>query len=102
MRPADLLRYGLWSAVAATAARNRKEYGVPTAWLTHLATNTVTLFLPDVLRLVRVSPRPALQQDSTWHALLRTLDRRARLDPTYAAYVAPLAAGFILSHPDYS
>jgi hypothetical protein len=59
MWPADLLRYSLWIAVAATAARNRKEYGVPTAWLTHLAVNTMTLFLPDFLRLVRVPPRSA-------------------------------------------
>ncbi len=54
MRAADLLRYGLWGAVAATAARNRKEYGVPTAWLTHLAGNTVTLLLQDLLGLAPV------------------------------------------------
>lgn len=100
MRPADLLRYGLWTAVAATAARNRKEYGVPTAWLTHLVGNSVTLLLPDCLRLV---PSPdSMCANSTARALLRTLDRRARLDPSYAAYVAPLALGFILSHPDIS
>src|ERR687885_1588705 len=102
MRPADLLRYGLWIAVAATAARNRKEYGVPTAWLTHLAVNTMTLFLPDFLRLMRVPSRTTAYPDSTLHALLRTLDRRTRLDPNYAVYTAPLAAGFILSHPDFS
>ena len=102
MRAADLLRYGLWSAVAATAARNRKEYGVPTAWLTHLAGNTVTLFLPELLRLAPVRRRALAAPDSTWKALLRTLDRRVRQDPHYAGYVAPLALGFILSHPDYS
>ena len=102
MRPADLLRYSLWIAVAATAARNRKEYGVPTAWLTHLAVNTMTLFLPDFLRLMRVPSGTTAYPDSTLHALLRTLDRRTRLDPNYAVYTAPLAAGFILSHPDFS
>lgn len=102
MRPADLLRYGLWMAVAATAARNRKEYGVPTAWLTHLAVNTMTLFLPDFLRLMRVPSRSAQYPDSTVHAVLRTLDRRTRVDPNYAVYAAPLAAGFIVSHPDFS
>ncbi len=102
MRPADLLRYSLWTGVAVTAARNRREYGVPTAWLTHLAGNTVTLLLPDLLHLLPVPPRNGLSGSSTLQAFRRTIDRRARLDPNYAAYVAPLAVGFILSHPDYS
>ena len=102
MRPADLLRYSLWAAVAATAARNRKEYGVPTAWLTHLVGNTVTLFLPDLLRIARLEALAAPAPHSTPRALLRTLDRRVRQDPNYAVYVAPLAIGFIASHPDYS
>ena len=102
MRLADLLRYSLWAAVALTAARNRKEYGVPTAWLTHLAGNTVTLLLPDLLRIVRTRAPAATPPDSTLPALLRTLDRRVCQDPSYAAYVAPLALGFIASHPDYS
>jgi hypothetical protein len=34
--------------------------------------------------------------------ILRTIDRRVRQDPHYASYVAPLAIGFIASHPDYS
>lgn len=102
MRPTDLLRYGLWAAVAATAARNRKEYGFPTAWLTHLVGNTFTLLLPEILRLFPVPSRPPQASDSTTKAFLRALDRRVRDDPNYAAYVAPLALGFILSHPDYS
>jgi hypothetical protein len=102
MRPSDLLRYGLWAAVAATAARNRKEYGVPTAWLTHLAGNTFTLFLPELLRLVPVPTDGNSRGTTTFDALLRTLDLRARQDPNYAVYVAPLALGFIFSHPDYS
>ncbi|MDQ5853730.1 MAG: hypothetical protein M3380_17015 [Chloroflexota bacterium] len=102
MRSADPLRYILWCGVAATAARNRKEYGVPTAWLTHLLGNTVTLFLPDLLRIARARSPGKPPTDSTVRALLRTLDRRVRQDPNYAAYVAPLAIGFIASHPDYS
>jgi hypothetical protein len=102
MQATDLLRYGLWGAVAATAARNRKEYGVPTAWLTHLMGNTVTLFLPDLLGIAGIKRRPRAAPDSTVKALLRTLDRRVRQDPHYVGYVAPLALGFILSHPDYS
>lgn len=99
MRGSDALRYGLWLAVAGTARRNRREYGVPTAWLTHLAGNTVTLFLPDALRLLR---RSGFALPATLQPLLRTLQRRVCDDPAYAAYVAPLALGFVASHPDYS
>ncbi len=102
MRAADLLRYTTWAAVAVTAERNRKEYGVPTAWLTHLLGNTVTLFLPDLFRLA-ASRSPSWEPGHpTLRALFRTVDRRAHHDPNYAVYVAPLALGFILSHPDYS
>ena len=102
MHPADLLRYGLWTAVAATAARNRKEYSVPTAWLTHLAGNTVTLLLPDVLHLAARADYEVPTGRPLLRAMIRTLDRRVRQDPSYAVYAAPLAVGFILSHPDYS
>jgi len=99
MLESTLLRYGLWTAVLGTALRNRKEYGVPTAWLTHLVGNSVTLFLPDALRALapfKDSLPPALQP------LLRTLERRVAHDPLYALYAAPLALGFIGSHADYS
>jgi hypothetical protein len=101
MRSSDAVRYALWGAVAVTAARNRKEYGVPTAWLTHLAANSLTMFLPELLhftheRLERPGSHPIVG------AALRTLDRRVRQDPNYAGYVAPLAIGFIASHADYS
>ncbi len=99
MRRSDLLRYGLWATVLGTALRNRREYGVPTAWLTHLAGNTLTLLLPDLLQLLRKLP---LEVPADIGPILRTIDRRVRQDPHYAGYVAPLAIGFIASHPDYS
>ncbi len=99
MRPSDMLRYSLWTAVAGTAIRNRKEYGVPTAWLTHLAANTVTLLLPEFIHLLRRLP---LAVPDGVQPVLRTVDRRVRQDPNYAGYVAPLALGFIASYPDYS
>lgn len=96
MRSSDLARYTMWAAVATTAARNRREYGVPTAWLTHLVANSITLLLPDVIGAL---PDP----DSPLFApFIRTLRRRTLDDPRYALYVAPLALGFIASHPDYS
>jgi hypothetical protein len=99
VRGSDVLRYGMWLAVAVTARRNRREYGVPTAWLTHLAGNTLTLFLPDALGLLR---RSGFAMPAEVQPLLRTLHRRVCDDPAYAAYVAPLALGFVASHPDYS
>lgn len=102
MRAADMLRYGIWAAVATTAARNRKEYGVPTAWLTHLLGNTVTLLLPDLLGIAATRAPGRKAPHSTLGAIFRVLDLRARQDPRYAVYVTPLALGFILSHPDYS
>ena len=59
MHTADLLRYGLWCGVAATAAGNRRAYRLTTAWLPHLLTNTVSLLLPDLLRLGRLRRRQA-------------------------------------------
>lgn len=99
-RPADLLRYGLWTAVLATARRNREAYGVPTAWLTHLAGNSITLLLPDLVRLL--PPQVFTTSGDLAGALLRTVRRRVLEDPNYAGYVAPLALGFIASHADYS
>lgn len=99
MHPADLARYSLWTAVLGTAVRNRKEYGVPTAWLTHLVGNTVTLLLPDALRLFQRLP---LTLPTALHPFTRTLQRRVLDDPAYAGYVAPLALGFVASHADYS
>ena len=100
MRRADVLRYSLWTAVVGTALRNRKEYGVPTAWLTHLTANTCTLFLPEVVSLLL--QRPLSEWPPALQPLLRTLERRVRQDPNYVGYVAPLALGFIASYPEYS
>src|SRR5438477_964341 len=52
MRLPDLSRYVLWCGIAVTAMGNRRLYGMTTTWLPHFATNTVSLLLPDLLRLV--------------------------------------------------
>lgn len=100
MRRSDLLRYGLWAAVVRTALRNRAEYGVPTAWLTHLAGNAATLLLPDLLRLLQRGPLRA--PPVALRPLFATIQRRVAEDPRYAGYVAPLALGFIASYPEIS
>lgn len=100
MRISDGVRFVMWGAVALTAERNRREYKVPTAWLTHLVGNSVTLLLPEWVRLATRLPQlhavPALEP------VLSTLERRVVADPRYAGYVAPLALGFVASHPRIS
>ncbi len=96
MKPSDLIRYGIWGVLAATADANRREYHMSTTWLPHLVTNSITLLLPDALRLLIPKKRkPAnLVED--------VMDKMVRDNPKYAVYVAPLAAGYILSHPKFN
>jgi hypothetical protein len=100
----DFARYALWGAVAATAYANRREYHMTTTWLPHLLTNTLTLFLPDVYRVVQPPerddeldrlPDPLDDLSVTMVAMIRD-------NPTYVVYVTPLAAGYILSHPRFN
>jgi hypothetical protein len=92
----DLLRYGIWAAVAATADANRREYHMQTTWLPHLATNTLTLLLPDVLRLL--IPKGKEPSDIVGQVMVQMV----RDNDQYVVYVFPLAAGYILSHPRYN
>ncbi|MBI1277864.1 MAG: hypothetical protein GC179_07030 [Anaerolineaceae bacterium] len=96
MKLPDLLRYGIWGVLAATADANRREYHMSTTWLPHLITNSITLLLPDVLRLLIPSKRKPsnLVED--------VMDEMVRDNPKYVVYVAPLAAGYILSHPKFN
>jgi hypothetical protein len=100
----DLMRYVLWGAVAATAHANRREYHMLTTWFPHLVTNTVSLLLPDVYRLLLPKSREAILKDlpSPLPELAQTLTEMIRDNPSYGVYVAPLAAGYILSHPKFN
>ncbi len=107
VRLPDLVRYGLWGAIAATADANRREYNMATTWLPHLLTNTLTLLLPDFLRIVlpkHIPPEP--RAASIPAEALRMIEIPAaavvRDNPAYALYVAPLAIGYILSHPRFN
>lgn len=91
----DLLRYGLWALVAYTADANRRHYNMRTTWLPHLATNTLSLLLPDALRLLFRRKRPQ-------NVIEAVMFRMARDNEDYVFYVAPLAAGYILSHPNFN
>lgn len=90
----DALRYGLWGLVAWTADANRRHYGMTTAWLPHLAANSLSLLLPDVIR-------PWMPRRPT-SAVVRVAQDMIAENDTYVAYVAPLAAGYILSHPSFN
>ncbi len=96
MKLFDLLRYGIWGVLVATADANRREYHMSTTWLPHLVTNSITLLLPDALRLlIPVKRKPSnLVED--------VMDTMVRDNPKYVIYVAPLAAGYILSHPKFN
>lgn len=95
MRNRDLLRWGLFGLLAYTADANRRYYHMQTTWLPHLLTNTVSLLLPDALRLLfrRKQPRNAVEA---------VMFRMARDNRDYVLYVAPLAVGYILSHPRFN
>lgn len=107
MNFSDLLRYGLWLSVAESAMENRREYHMTTTWLPHLLTNSLSLLLPDLLRIL-IPPRkmplsvdaPPLTQDL--EAIEETLVATVRDNPNYAVYVTPLAVGYILSHPRFN
>jgi hypothetical protein len=92
----DVLRYGIWAAVAVTANANRREYHMQTTWLPHLATNSLTLLLPEVIRLL--IPHGKEPENLIGQVMVRMV----RDNEDYVVYVAPLAAGYILSHPQYN
>jgi hypothetical protein len=92
----DILRYAIWGAVAITANANRRQYRMQTTWLPHLATNTLTLLLPEALRLLI----PKRRKSS--NVVEQVMVEMVRDNPNYVVYVTPLAAGYILSHPKYN
>ena len=98
----DIMRYGLATGIVATANANRRAYHMRTTWLPHLALNGVALLLPDLLRPV-LAHRSAVRGKATTMTGL-AIDTVAELcdNPAYVAYVAPLAAGYLLSHPDFN
>jgi hypothetical protein len=96
MKVQDILRYAIWGAVAITANANRRRYGMNTTWLPHLATNTLTLLLPDALRLL--IPRRRKSANFVEQVMVDMV----RDNDNYVVYVTPLAAGYILSHPKYN
>ena len=100
MRRADLARYALWCGIAVTAEANRREYRMATTWLPHFAMNSLSLLLPDVLRVAMPHAGPGAAPARGATSLLRgTLSELARDNPGYVRYVAPLAAGYLLSAP---
>ena len=96
MNGPDFLRYFVWGVVAATADANRREYHMSTTWLPHLVTNSITLLLPDALRLIIPANH---KHDNLVEAVM---DEMVRDNPKYVIYVIPLAAGYILSHPKFN
>lgn len=82
--------------MTATAAANEREYHMTTTWLPHFLTNSLTLLFPEAVRLVVGDKR---RGDNL---VEEVLIRMARDNDDYAYYVAPLAIGYILSHPRFN
>lgn len=97
MQTSDLIRYGLWSGIVATAAGNQREYGMKTTWLPHLITNSISLFLPEIYRLA--AKDNTNDQSTTWRVIDQTMKKIVCDNPNYVVYVAPFAAGYLLSSP---
>ncbi|HEX2907861.1 MAG TPA: hypothetical protein VHO69_13415 [Phototrophicaceae bacterium] len=92
----DFLRYVLWALLAYTTAANRREYRMSTTWLPHLVTNSLSLLLPDAVRLIFP------QGWRSRNIVEATLTKMVRDNRNYAVYAAPLALGYILSHPRFN
>ena len=100
MPAADLIRYGLWLGVAATARANRRQYGMPTTWVPHLVLNTVALMLPELYALATRAAhgRPASGVRAVAAQAVESLVQDAG---QYVVCVAPFTAGYLLSNPHF-
>ena len=102
----DLARWLLWGGVLTSALANRRHFGLPSTWVFHTIGNTITLLLPDLLHAVtRAGRRDDAPSDG--HAGRRapialTLRDLVARNPAYVLYVAPLALGYIVSHPRFN
>jgi hypothetical protein len=78
-----------------------------TTWLPHLTTNTLSLLLPDIYRLLvplthsrrRTADHPQSLIGEMVHVVGETLAAILRDNPRYVLYVTPLALGYLLSAP---
>ena len=114
MRLPDIIRYGIWAGIVATANANRRHYGMTTTWLPHLLANTCTLLLPDIygrlaprerecaVDMLRTAPRTQPARGTEWRVIHDTLHAIVCDNPGYVVYMAPLAAGYLLSHPQFN
>lgn len=96
----DFLRYILWLLVAQTAFANRRHFRMVTTWLPHLLLNSLSLLLPDLVRMIfaRDTSQPAASQNIIEEILVTTVSD----NPSYALYVTPLALGYVVSHPNFN
>src|SRR5690242_10130729 len=99
MRLPDLARYGLWCGIVTVAHANRREYAMTTTWLPHFITNTISLMLPDVYRLLAPRLAQPLRSSGKYRWIHDTLTAMVCDNPRYVLYVTPLASGYLLSSP---
>ncbi len=98
-----LLRFALWGGILLTARANRKHTDLKTAWVPHLAGNTLALLFPEIYGVVSSGLRLdalAKREPSGILAMLTGVMHELVLDnPRYVEYVAPPAFAFILTYP---
>jgi hypothetical protein len=73
-----------------------------TTWLPHFLMNTFALFLPELDHLVISSDQRKGASQDFLDDIRQSLDALVRDNPAYAAYVAPIPTGYILSHPRFN
>jgi hypothetical protein len=95
----DFLRYILWLFVAQAAFANRQHFRMVTTWLPHLLLNSVSLLLPDALRLFFSKDGKQRPPQNVVEDVLVTA---VSDNPSYALYVTPLALGYIVSQPKFN
>ncbi|HVO42072.1 MAG TPA: hypothetical protein VMT34_05605 [Aggregatilineales bacterium] len=102
MRFSNVLRYGLWLGLLATADANRREYkGMTTPWLPHLVLNTLILLLPDLYHLLPQPGDGRSMAEQTYRLAHDLIGAAAEDNPDYAEYIAPVTIGYLLSHPRF-
>lgn len=105
-RLSDVARWLLWGGVLTSALANKRHFGLPSTWVFHTLGNTITLLLPDLLRAAALAGRradaPSLGNAGRLAPIELTLRDLVARNPAYVLYVAPLALGYIVSHPRFN
>ncbi len=98
-----IIRFLLWAGILITARADRRETGLRTAWVPHLAGNSFSLLLPEIWTAARrLIPTGGLRgpgPNELRATLDGVIDDLVVSNPRYFEYVAPAALAYILTYP---